>query len=424
MTMQKAISRHAKVVPQPISISLEERARAAFYSQYVSGFSSTYDVLDQLYGLSPADVHLPASVDAVSLAFFSFQYGAGQAFPGAQVKYAYALSLLSKALAAPETAKSDSTLLAVLLLDLYEKITNCGPRSTESWMSHVQGALALVKLRDNTQFTDQVGVRLSLRLCFTLGISCIAAKAPIPPELVELRAAIEPHVNRGDQKWLMSGLCLEYTILSSNVVNNLLSDSEIIRQATMIDHQFKILAQIAPPDWLPTTTYLETKSERVLEDHFDVHPDHFVAQVSNVICLMRILLNDIIRTHTKLPDEQRKSDLATNIIDSMAKQICASVPQYTGHESVRAKTKAFTEGQRLQCYTLFFPVYTAALHVSAKSKIKPWIIEQLWFMSNELRVRNASVVAGLIESDDPIDPWSTYSPLWSLHLSSFSPRRC
>lgn len=415
--MQKVITRRGKLVPPTLTITINERARKAFFSQYVAGFSTTYDVLETLYGHCPTDRHLPAAVDAVSLAFFSFQFSAPQALSIARERYAYALPLLNEALASSETATSDSTLLAVLLMDLYEKITNNKPPSEDSWMSHVNGALALVKLRDHKQFQDQIGLRLSIRLSFTLGISVIAANVPVPPELVKLRTAIQPFVKQDDQKWLLSGLGLELAILRSAILYKELSESEIIDRATDLDYQFMMLDQTRPPDWHHGTTFLDEKSERVLEQHFDTYADHFITQVCNVVKILRIMLNNIIRTHLR-PNTNKASDMnilgiATNKIDNMAKKICASIPQYTGHETTKPKSKGYSETERLQCYTLFFPLYTAGMYASPETKIKTWIIEQLWYMSNELRVRNASVVAGILESGPGMDPWALYAMMGS-----------
>ncbi len=105
------------------------------------------------------------------------------------------------ALKTPESATSDSTLLAVLLLDLYEKITNSNPRSSDLWMSHVKGALALVRLRDVTQFRDYIGLRLSVRLSINAVISCVAANPPVPAALTKLRSDLEPFLNKNDPKW-------------------------------------------------------------------------------------------------------------------------------------------------------------------------------------------------------------------------------
>ena len=409
------------MVPQTLTISIDNRARNAFFSNYVFGFSKTYDVLESLYEQSPLNKHLVASVDAVSLAFFSFQFYCTQASHIAREKYLSALPLLNKALKSPKSATSDSTLLSVLLLDLFEKITNNNPRTTDTWMSHVNGALALVKLREDSQFQIYTGLRLSIRLSINLLISCIAANAPVPSALTKLRSDLEPFLNKDDPKWLVSGLCLKYANLRGAIQNDRLSSSDIIARAAEIDKEFVSVAKAMPLSWLYSTTYLEEASERVLERHFDTYADHFTTQTWNVLRVIRILLNDVIRTYCvrrpmkSLGDGSTSytSDVATNTIDNMAKDICATAPQYTVYVNSTPKNKTYSSTQRLQCYTLLFPLYVAGMYVSPTTSMGPWIVKQLRFMSDEIGIRNASVVADILGRADGTNPWSVYAILGS-----------
>lgn len=88
-TKQKALSRAFR--PIPLAATIYDRARNAFFTHYVSGFSKTYDVLENLYKQSPADRPLIVSVDAVSLAFFSFHFDCQQASHVSREKYLSAL---------------------------------------------------------------------------------------------------------------------------------------------------------------------------------------------------------------------------------------------------------------------------------------------------------------------------------------------
>ena len=409
------------MIPQTLTVTTIDKARNAFFSRYVFGFSKTYDVLGSLYEQSPLDQHLAASVDAVSLAFFSFQFECNQASSIAREKYLCALPLLNKALKSIECATSDTTLLAVLLLDLFEKITNRNPRSTESWMSHVNGALALIDLRDNTQFRNYTGLRLLGRLSINLLISCLAANAPVPFALVKLRSDLEPFLNKDDPKWQVSGLVMKYAELQGAIQDDRLPSSDIVTRTTELDHEFVSLANNMPSTWLPNRTYIDEASERVFEQHFDTYPDYFTAQTWNVLRTMRILLNDIIRTYCvqsangscRECSPACNSDIATHSIDAMAKDICATAPQYTEYENAAAKSKNDPGSQILRCYTLLFPLYVAGLFASSTTKMKPWIIKQLRFISNEIGIRNASVVAEILERADGTSPWSVYAILGS-----------
>ena len=384
------------------------------------GFSNTYDVLESLYQQSSPDEPLSASVDAVSLAFHSCQVNSTQALRVSRERYLSALPLMNSALRTPESATSDATLLAILLLDLYEKITNNNPRSISSWMSHINGALALVDLRKEPLFQDYTGLRLSSRLSTNLVISCVSANSPVPPALVKLRSDLEPFLNQGDPKWRISGLAVKYANLKGAIQDGCLHSSEIVARATDLDKEFLLLAQHMPPNWLYDTTYLEESSERVFEMHYDTYPDHIVTQGWNVLRIMRVLLNDIVRSEYASPSMKavnqapdRNYFILTSRIDDIAKEICATTPQFILHEKVRARSKAYCTTPRLRCYTLLFPLYVAGLYADSATHIKPWIFKQLRIMSDEMGIRNASVVADILERDEGVSPWDLYSLLGS-----------
>ena len=425
-TKQKALSRTSNPVLRTLTTNIDERARNAFFSHYVSGFSKTYDVVESLYKQAPTDGPLTASVDAVSLAFFSFQFDSIQTLPRSRQKYLSALPLLNKALHTPDLATSDSTLLAVLLLDLFEKLTNNNPRSINSWMSHINGALALVELRGNPLHQDLTGLRLLARLSTNLLISCISANCPVPPALIKLRSDIEPFLNKEDPKWCLSGLSIKYANLRGAIQDGCLSSSDIVARATQLDLESTSLAKHMSSTWLYSTVYLEEASEPVLEKRYDTYPDHFVTQGWNVLRVMRILLNDIIRSHhisratvlSSNASASRNSSIATTFIDDLAKDICASVPQFTvpqftGLKKPKPKSNARCMTQKLRCYTLLFPLYVAALYASSTTQIQPWIVKQLRFMTHEIGIQNAKVVAEILERGEGTCPWDVYAVLGS-----------
>ena len=421
MIKQKVLSRALGPVPRTLSTTIDDKARNVFFSHYVSGFSNTYDVLESLYQQSPLDRPLIASVDAVSLAFLSFQFDSTQASHVSREKYLSALPLLHKALRTSEGATSDSTLLSVLLLDLYEKMTNNNPRSIASWMSHINGALALVDLRKQPLLQDYTGLRLSARLSTNLLISCISANIPVPPALVKLRSDLEPFLNKNDPKWQISGLVVKYADLKGAIQDGCLHSFDMITRATSLDREFISLTKNMPSNWFYRTTYLAEASERVLEQHYDTYPNHLITQAWNVLRVMRVLLVDAIRAEVDSSGTKslngtcsyRNPSVLTGCIDDLAKAICASVPQFTKHEKTISRTKVYCTTQKLQCYTLLFPLYVAGLHASASTHIKPWIVNQLGFMFDNMGIRNARVVVNILERDERTCPWDVYAVLGS-----------
>lgn len=404
------------IVPS-IQLPLDERARAAFFSHYVRGFSTTYDMLERI-DYEPA---LAASVDAVSLAFFSFQYDAATALKPAREKYLSALSLVKNALDAPRFLVSNSTMLAVLFLDLFEKIVNRDPIPSESWMSHIRGALALVKLRDPGQLTTYVGLRLSKRLFTNVLISCIAANSSLPPELKALHSDLQPYVPKDDPKWQLSGLVMKLADFRGSFVDGLLSISEALARAKSLDKEFSSLARNLQPSWISRRIPAQKDSSHVLEHNYDGYPDSYMAQACNVIRIIRILLNDFIRlmymsSVSATPDtnvQVMNIGFASHVIDSMAKEICATGPQLTVGADVSTRPTTSSSTRRLHCYTLLFPLYVAATHATPESGIRDWVLQLLRFIATNCAIRNAGLVADMLARAETPGPWAVYTMLGS-----------
>ena len=134
---------------------------------------------------------------------------------------------------------------------------------------------------------------------------------------------------------------------------------------------------------------------------------------------MRILLNDIIRTAcvetlaTNVAYEDcfatsGMADEARKVIDDLAKDICATAPQYTLRCSLDDDPTL-----RLCCYTLLFPLYVAALYASPATNITPWVVRQLRFLAKDFDMKNASVVAELLEGEEKTGIWDVYAILGS-----------
>ncbi|KIX04648.1 uncharacterized protein Z518_05518 [Rhinocladiella mackenziei CBS 650.93] len=411
----------SSLVDQHVQVPLSEMARAAFFSHYVSGLAKTYDVLERIGHKSPLDKHLAVSIDAVSLAFFSFQYYSTQASRFAREQYLSALPLVNRAVGTPEVLASDSTLLAVLFLDLFEKIMNNNPRSSDSWMSHVKGAMALLKFRDSKQLKTYIGLRLSVRLFTNMLISCVAADSPVPPALIKLRTDLEPYLDKNDPKWQVSGLVVKYADLRGAIQNGCLSSPDIIARAKRLDNEFSSLLRNLPPSWIYQRIFLPKQSNQALAPYYDVYPDYFTAQTRNVVRIMRILLNDMIRKnnvdialdvdHSCFNSFQ--AQFASRIIDAMAKEICSTGPQFSGVGNLPHRIDEFSPIRKLHCYTLLFPYYVAGMYASPEAEVRSWVINQLRFISSNSSIKNASLVADMLESAEQPSPWSVYAMLGS-----------
>ena len=429
---------------QSLDVSLCHRAKEIFYQNYVDGETKCYSFMEHYYSPAAKDEHLIKSIDAVSLAYLNSQKRCDSAQAEARRQYVDALKFTSKALQSPEMATKDSTMLSILLLDLYEKISSKEPQYDGAWAAHIKGALSLVRLRGDEQYHSPDGLRMLARLSTNIMISCVAGDRAVPEEVVALRAAItSPFAEPPDPKWRESELMVEYARLRNQVKHNLLSNNEIFQAAMDLDTQLSTFSQQMNPSWQHETVYVGAKSAHHYEAYHYIYPDEHIAQMWNVLRLTRILLCELIFLRCPKPPIHPPSDsgqssleyyYATTTIDQMSREICATVPQYiSGLASFRRKDTKCTNllpvapvrdarmslaqqpNTKLQvpCYRLIFPLYVAAQSPTASKEIKQYAVQQLRFMADCHGIENAMTVAKILDSEEKRNPWNVYALLGS-----------
>jgi hypothetical protein len=331
--------------------------------------------------------------------------------------------------------------MASLLLDLFEKIMESAPRNT-SWNSHVNGALTLVRLRGLEQFQDHSDVRVLERLSQNFMMSCVASCSAVPDDLNTVRAFVGERAHLlQDPKWRMFDTLVEYSRLSSEIRQGILSNDEIIGAAMVLDKRFQAHEFDMPPSWQHSTTFLDRKSDRVFGLHYDSYPGRSVSQPRNGLRYLRILVNEcLIEHYLASPTSDQYLALveeAQDNIETLADDICASVPQYvdcdgparrwlsTSEELKRPDQTLdsidyhplgaghpHTPDHQLFCYTLIFPLY-----VVGRSKTIPqfrsWVIKQLHYISSHFYIRNAEIVAQILEQETDLKPWEVYGLIGS-----------
>lgn len=104
--------------------------------------------------------HFKAAFEACAFASLGNRAGPGQNFKEvALASYTKALAATHKALQDPVMSKQDNTLAAILLLGLYENISN-HQMGMLAWGSHTEGAIQLVKARGKKQVKTRTGLGL------------------------------------------------------------------------------------------------------------------------------------------------------------------------------------------------------------------------------------------------------------------------
>ncbi|KAH6678204.1 putative C6 transcription factor [Halenospora varia] len=445
---QKQLQLTLQSGPYSLPMSIEVQARHAFFANYVTGSrANSWDFLKIYYNPADAPDFLKTTIDAVSLAYLASKVYSEAVVRAAKEKYVSALSLTTKALRSPDTARKDSALLTSLLLDLFEKIMNEELRNgnNNAWTNHVDGALTLVKLRGLGEFQGDMALRVLVRLSINLLICCVASGSPVPNGLTSLWTYAGSQLKtKVDPKWHLTSLMLVYANLRSEILRKRISVEKYIELSVELDARLSALTVDMPPFWQYTTTVVHHKSERVLDNHYDSYADRHVTQTWNVIRLVRILLNEFLLDYCSQStgcllsiSHASLSVSAYDNIERMSHEICASLPQYSDctcaareklvsenssaviasetptHSLTKAPIHTHSVSHQADVYTVMFPLYVAGRARGAPRSLREWAIRQYHYISGHFSIRMAEAVCQILEEGGTVNPWTVYAMLGS-----------
>ncbi|KAK3504859.1 hypothetical protein B0T13DRAFT_18307 [Neurospora crassa] len=338
--------------------SCQQQGIAYFFSRYVSveettchhNFSFVFDIWKPTSVAHDRHVDgVLASMTAVGLVGLAGVTRSPDMMEAAWKSYGTALRLTNHALETPLEAVKDTTMLSVLILGLFELIAEhpSHMRTVEAFQEHVNGAVALAKLRGPAQFETKGGVKMFSMLCQRVVLSCLQSREPMPmPQpLIDLWHAMpQPIQLKGFGCLTLSALPLMHNFLQVRVdiLNGVLADSDnILAHLFSIDKRFEQLSAQFSPD-LPYKTFRLTRHHpAVLNGVCNVYSTLWDTTLWNSLRMLRmVLLETIICEIQQLsrrlclkPTSGPYADQfkgAKRKLKEILEAICGSVPQLLG----------------------------------------------------------------------------------------------
>lgn len=187
-------------IPQCIGTPVGEQVYSYFLSNFVVGTSlRNHGYLDFLFPLlaknppGQRDHPLPLAFTATAMIAFAARQKVPDLLPRAEATYLRALEATFKAIGDPARARDNSTLACVTLLTTFEQLRPSRPsyRKAEAFGSHLDGAVALLKMRGKDVFQTAVGRKIFIILRALLVSRSICYATPLEPELYNLTEAFE-----------------------------------------------------------------------------------------------------------------------------------------------------------------------------------------------------------------------------------------
>ena len=179
--LQKTVS--AGDLPQTLSTDLESQATTFFFEHFT--VEQNVDRMSEMYssmspGDEPGSKALIHSIRALGLVGLARGADAPQLMQMAEGQYLNAIRAMNTALFDTEEAKKDNTLLAVMILTIFEMFTKGEKHNLVAWGNHIQGAAALLEARGKEQLQSREGIRLFVQAAVPVCTNCMQLNIPLP----------------------------------------------------------------------------------------------------------------------------------------------------------------------------------------------------------------------------------------------------
>jgi hypothetical protein len=418
---------------------LQVLGREMFFAYYVSDFSHTWDFLFSYVDPNITPEHVSLGIDAVSLAFLSHQVSSPTAKEMGTRKYVEALRKINKVVQDPEKAAKTSTFESALLLDLFEKMMVSASVINAARHAHVEGALALAKLRGVTNFGKGPELRALLGLSLNATICALSTGKAIPDEVRQIRQHAAQFVDTLYPKWRLSDCILEVTNLPGEL-RHMSARARVARNAGL-DRRLETVALEAGNAWSYERKFVSGHDQRVtVPDGFfplyDVYPNRTITQMWNTLRVARIqLCEDIIADCNQLDDAESIAELgrAKQAIVEMVREICAACPQMTNC-SFAARHKLPTDAKPdlnhthtmshiLDVYIMIFSLFVVAWTYNCPEAARQWAIGQLEHIADHFGIKEAANILDILHKQyngAHLNPWYVYSLLGYFGLCSIA----
>jgi hypothetical protein len=397
------------------SLPIEDIATAYFIDTYIR--DSHFDYIPIVYGASSLGSPLSSAVNANACANLHRETGDPALLKRAQRHYVQALTQTSSIINSPDQAALDSTIASVLLLGLYEALTQGYRKCPDSFIAHNHGAAALLKLRGESQFSTPIGKRIFAQVSLNMRLNCTDRNVELPADFLEIDKLASAYYGKDEFLPQFLPILDEFNHLRVVVFNEIQTrhmTKATADAALLLDQLLSSVMEGFPDRFKFEIIELNHPIEGILGRSYHKYADHRIAQRWNAVRMMRLVLNELIWEHMNLMAAGSNTEgtssttsfllqeIASRNVESLARQICASVPQFC---------RPCPNGLLPVTPTLFllWPLTYAGHSRLSPPDVRVYAIYTLRFLGRETRLPQATWAADMIEENKEMEDW--------LHLS-------
>ncbi|KAF2994263.1 hypothetical protein E8E13_002116 [Curvularia kusanoi] len=392
-------------IPQSLSLAPDYEAVTFFFKNFITLPQQAESTRGYLEFLVPLyNQALPSSVlhlatSAVAMAAVG-QYPGREALVSEAVKsYGKAIRKLNTDLKDPVMGKSNETVLAILMFSLYETIMSTDDSIT-AWGNHVDGAVALTKLRGTDQFNDPMSHAMFRAVRTMMITSCVQRSKPIdsfPGQsgwIGESDIASENAANR------LTLICIDLPNLRAraNKLTSTLFDAteekearQIIDFAQLVDGNLEEWYRTLPPEWKHQIIGVESQIPEDIanaekwpgEQH--AYHDVPLASIMNDYRVCRIFCRRVMLAcldwlaYGGFTDEANYAQ-SVFVVQQMVDELSACVPFHLDYELQPLAKETGQEQYAAEAfggYSLVWPLYVAANAETVPQRQRDWLLGRL-----------------------------------------------
>lgn len=413
-------------IPRMSMLNAELESVAFFFNNFIK-FPQKQESMDGFLELLRPIYNQAKPFSAVCLATNAVALACAGNYPGRQVllkeamqSYGKAIRTLRQDVQNSKTSKLDETIMATLVLSLYEIIMSTNS-SIDGWAHHVDGAVRLVTLRGSEQFNNSLSYSVFRAVRDIMISSCIQRGMPIFefPGQTGWRGKDQGEENPASRLALivleLADLRVRADSLRSEAYSPLLEKEarSMMITAHMIDFNLDQWYDTLPPNWHQRTDSTVTEKEmpeNLKEANAWVGPQHVYedldhAGTMNDARVYRIYCHRVIQGCVKwlknadgavTDADQKAYDRATRVLQTIADEISASVPFFITYEKQPEKNRLGKEhyaAEAYGAYKVFWPVYIASITPTVPQRQRDWLVGRLEHMDDKFGLSAAGILS-------------------------------
>jgi hypothetical protein len=354
-----------------------------------------------------------STIRAASLASFSLHVGSSKLMENARMHYSKALAQTNAALASPDTAILDSTLISVLTLGLFEATAFSSHRSPASWTTHTLGAVQLIRLRGTKQLSTALGTRLFLQTCNNINSCCIARSTPLPYEFVQFCQQAKPFLDHSIPNARIGPMMDNLVSLRVQLRAKHIGTHQIpalIYEALQLDDEALTLMDMLPHSWRYEAMPPHRTPSWAYQSLAHTYADHRIARHWNTLRQTRLFANEVVwhlAAHVAWAKQQPELCHYVKDFDAEALQATAEANRIQVISDILASVPHFLDenGSSVSpaARFLIWPLTIVAERKLSPEPARRYAIWCLYGIAKQARIPQALYAAEAIESGASTD---------------------